>query len=112
MLGIWKTIRMKAKTKSKKAKLDQLEPMEVVQYYTNRYHKFMDKLNVLNPSIEPHASGHIPEQIEMVQKILDKGFAYEAEGSVYFDVEKYNKNYPYGILSGRNVEELLSNTRT
>ncbi len=95
----------------KKAKLDQLEPMEVVQYYTNRYHKFMDKLNVLNPSIEPHASGHIPEQIEMVQKILDKGFAYEAEGSVYFDVEKYNKNYPYGILSGRNVEELLSNTR-
>jgi len=95
----------------KKAKLDQLEPMEVVQYYTNRYHYYMDKLNVLNPSIEPHASGHIPEQIDMVQKILDNGMAYEAEGSVYFDVENYSKKYPYGILSGRNVDELLSNTR-
>lgn len=95
----------------KKARLEQLEPMEVVQYYTNRYHEFMSRLNVLSPSIEPHASGHIPEQIEMVEKILSNDLAYEAEGSVYFDVEKYSKKYQYGILSGRNVDELLSNTR-
>ncbi len=96
---------------AQKARLEKLEPMEVAQYYTNRYHKYMDMLNVLNPSIEPHASGHILEQIEMVQKILDKGMAYESEGSVYFDVEKYNKSNNYGILSGRNVEEMLANTR-
>ena len=95
----------------KKARLEQLEPMEVVQYYTNRYHEFMTKLNLLNPSIEPHASGHIIEQIEMVQKIIDAGFAYERNGSVYFDIEKYNKKYPYGILSGRKVDELLAFTR-
>lgn len=96
---------------AQKARLEKLEPMEVAQYYTNRYHKYMDMLNVLNPSIEPHASGHILEQIELVQKILDKGMAYESEGSVYFDVAKYNETSNYGILSGRNVEEMLANTR-
>ncbi len=95
----------------KKARLEQLEPMEVVQYYTNRYHEFMNRLNVLNPSIEPHASGHIPEQIEMVEQILANGFAYEAEGSVYFDVAKYNQQHPYGILSGRNLDDMIANTR-
>ena len=96
---------------AKKARLEKLEPMEVVQYYLNRYHKAMEKLNILSPSIEPHASGHIIEQIEYVQKILDAGYAYESEGSVYFDVEKYNKKYNYGKLSGRNIEELLETTR-
>ncbi len=96
---------------SKKARLEQLEPMEVVQYYTIRYHKSMDALNVLRPSIEPHASGHIIEQIEMVKKIMDKGYAYESEGSIYFDVLKFNKDYPYGKLSGRSVDEMISNTR-
>jgi cysteinyl-tRNA synthetase len=95
----------------KKARLEQIEPMEVVQYYTNRYHELMGKLNLLNPSIEPHASGHIIEQIAMVQKILDAGFAYERNGSIYFDIEKYNQKYPYGILSGRKVDELLAYTR-
>ena len=96
---------------AKKARLDQLEPMEVVQYYVNRYHKAMEALNVLPPSIEPHASGHIMEQIEFTQKIIDAGFAYESEGSVYFDVEKYNKSNNYGILSGRNIDEMLETTR-
>ncbi len=96
---------------AKKARLEQLEPMEVVQYYLLRYHKAMEKLNVLPPSIEPHASGHIIEQIEFVKKILDSGFAYESEGSVYFDVEKYNKKFHYGKLSGRNIDELLETTR-
>ena len=96
---------------SKKARLEQLEPMEVAQYYTNRYHDAMDLLNVLRPSIEPHASGHIIEQIAMTQKILDNGYAYVSNGSVYFDVEKYNKDFPYGILSGRKIEELQANTR-
>jgi cysteinyl-tRNA synthetase len=96
---------------AKQARLDELEPMEVVQYYTNRYHKAMEALNVLPPSIEPHASGHIMEQIEFVQKILDAGFAYESEGSVYFDVEKYNKQHNYGKLSGRNIEDMLETTR-
>ncbi|HJV77339.1 MAG TPA: cysteine--tRNA ligase [Paludibacter sp.] len=96
---------------AKKARLDQLEPMEVVQYYVNRYHKAMEALNVLPPSIEPHASGHIMEQIDFVQKILDAGFAYESAGSVYFDVEKYNKSYNYGKLSGRNIEDMLESTR-
>ncbi len=95
-----------------KARLEQLEPMEVVQHYLNRYHKAMERLNVLPPSIEPHASGHIVEQIGYVQALLDAGYAYESEGSVYFDVEKYNSKFPYGKLSGRNVEELLSNTRS
>lgn len=96
---------------AKKARLEDLEPMEVAQYYTVRYHQSMDKLNVLRPSIEPHASGHIIEQILMVKKILDKGFAYLSNGSVYFDIEKYNQKYHYGILSGRNIEELINNTR-
>jgi cysteinyl-tRNA synthetase len=96
---------------AKKARLEQLEPMEVVQYYLNRYHKSMDALNVLPPSIEPHASGHIIEQIELVKKIINNGFAYESEGSVYFDVEKYNKSHNYGKLSGRNVEDMLNTTR-
>ena len=78
---------------AKKARLEQKEPMEVVQYFLNRYHKSMDALGVLPPSIEPHASGHIIEQIAFTQKILDAGYAYISEGSVYFDVENYNKDY-------------------
>ena len=96
---------------AKKARLEQLEPMEIVQYYTNRYHKNMEQLNVLPPSIEPHASGHIIEQIDMVKKILNSGFAYEVDGSVYFDVVEYNKKHNYGKLSGRSIEETLENTR-
>lgn len=96
---------------SKKARLEQLEPMEVAHYYTERYHRAMDELNVLSPSIEPCASGHIIEQIAMVKEILDNGFAYESNGSVYFDVEKYNRKYSYGRLSGRNLDDILTNTR-
>ncbi|MCM1377490.1 MAG: cysteine--tRNA ligase [Clostridium sp.] len=96
---------------AKKARLEQLEPMEVVQYYLNRYHHDMEALNVLPPSIEPHASGHIIEQIEYIKKILDAGYAYESQGSVYFDVEKYNRDHHYGKLSGRNIEDLLNTTR-
>ncbi len=96
---------------AKKARLEQLEPMEVVQFYLNRYHHDMEALNVLPPSIEPHASGHIIEQIEYIKKILDAGYAYESEGSVYFDVTKYNKDHKYGILSGRNIEDMLNTTR-
>ena len=95
----------------KKARLEELEPMEVVQFYTNSYHKAMDSLNVLRPSIEPSASGHVMEQIEMTQEILDKGFAYESNGSVYFDVEKYNNSHDYGILSRRDIDEMLETTR-
>ena len=96
---------------AKKARIEQLEPMEVVQHYTNMYHENMRKLNVLPPSIEPQASGHIIEQQQMAQAIFDKGYAYESNGSVYFDVEKYNKENNYGKLSGRNIEELLTTTR-
>lgn len=96
---------------AKKARLEQLEPMEVVQHYLNRYHKAMEALNVLPPSIEPHASGHIIEQIEYVKKILESGYAYVSDGSVYFDVPKYNKDFHYGKLSGRNIDELLATTR-
>ncbi len=96
---------------AKKARLEQLEPMEVVQFYLNRYHQAMDALNVLPPSIEPHASGHIIEQIEYIKKILDSGYAYESEGSVYFDVPRFNREHGYGRLSGRNIDELLSTTR-
>ena len=96
---------------AKKARLEQLEPMEVAQYYINRYHKAMEALNVLSPSIEPHASGHIIEQIELVKEILKNGYAYVSEGSVYFDVEKYNKDYHYGKLSGRNLDDVLNTTR-
>ena len=95
----------------KKARLEQLEPMEVVQHFTLRYHDAMKALNVLPPSIEPRASGHIPEQIEYARKILESGFAYESGGSVYFDVEKYNKHHRYGILSGRNIDDIVENTR-
>jgi cysteinyl-tRNA synthetase len=97
---------------SKKAKLAQLEPMEIVQKYTVGFHEVMDAFNILPPSIEPTATGHIIEQIELVKVILEKGFAYEVDGSVYFDVEKYNRQKDYGILSGRNLEDLLNNTRT
>lgn len=96
---------------AKKARLEQLEPMEVVQYYLNRYHSAMEALNVLPPSIEPHASGHIIEQIELVKEILHNGYAYESEGSVYFDVAKYNKDHHYGKLSGRNLDDVLNTTR-
>ena len=95
----------------KKARLEQLEPMEVAQYYTNRYHKAMEMLNVLPPSIEPHATGHIIEQAEMVEEILNNGYAYESNGSIYFDVEKYNKDHHYGILSHRNLEDIINNSR-
>ncbi len=97
---------------AKKAKLEQLEPMEVAQHYSNRFHKAMDDLNVLPPSIEPQASGHIIEQEALVQKILDNGYAYERNGSIYFDVEKYNTKYHYGILSGRNLEDTIDASRT
>ena len=97
---------------AKKARLEQLEPMEVVQTYTIKYHDAMRKLNVLPPSIEPHASGHIIEQINTVKKILDAGYAYESNGSIYFDINKYNEKHHYGILSGRNLEDVKTNTRT
>ncbi len=97
---------------AKKARLEQLEPMEVVQHYLTRYHKAMEALNVLPPSIEPHASGHIIEQIEYIKKIIESGYAYISDGSVYFDVPKYNRDHPYGKLSGRNIDELYANTRT
>ncbi len=96
---------------SKKAKLEELEPMEIVQFYTNNYHEKMAQLNVENPSIEPHASGHIIEQIEMIKDILESGYAYEKNGSIYFDIEKYSKDHQYGILSGRKTDELLAYTR-
>ena len=96
---------------AKKARLEQLEPMEVVQHYTLRYHKAMEALGVLPPSIEPHASGHIIEQIKLVEEILKNGYAYESHGSVYFDVAKYNKEYHYGKLSGRNLDDVLNTTR-
>ena len=95
----------------KKARLEQLEPMEIVQQYTNSYHKAMEQMNVLPPSIEPRATGHIIEQQQMVQKIIDQGFGYESNGSVYFDLEKYNRHFPYGELSGRKLEDLLATTR-
>ncbi len=96
---------------AKKARLEKLEPMEVVQFYTDRYHENMNQLNVKKPSIEPRASGHIIEQIEMIKKVFAEGYAYEVNGSVYFDVEKYNKTHDYGKLSGRVLEDLMSNTR-
>ena len=96
---------------AKKARLEQLEPMEIAQYYTNRYHQAMDALGVLRPSIEPHATGHIIEQQQLVQQILDNGFAYESNGSIYFDIEAYNKKYKYGILSGRSLENIKDASR-
>jgi cysteinyl-tRNA synthetase len=96
---------------AKKARLEQLEPMEIAQHYTNRYHDAMRTLGVLPPSIEPQASGHIMEQIEVVKRIFDNGFAYERNGSVYFDVEAYNKKHPYGTLSGRVLDEMQAGSR-
>ena len=96
---------------SKKARLEQLEPMEVAHYYTLRYHHAMNLLNCKSPSIEPRATGHIIEQIEMIKKIIDNGYAYVKNGSVYLDVHKYNLKYPYGILSGRNLEDTVEGTR-
>ena len=94
-----------------KAILEMLEPMELVQKYTNLFHWGMRRFNCLNPSIEPTATGHIIEQISMIEKIIQKGFAYEVNGSVYFDVKKYASQYPYGKLSGRVLEDLLTTTR-
>jgi len=96
---------------AKKARLEQLEPMEIVQFYTISYHKAMASLNCLPPSIEPRATGHIIEQIKMVERILENGFAYAINGSVYLDVNKYNEKYPYGALSGRNIKDTLEGTR-
>ena len=96
---------------AKKARVEQLEPMEVAQYYTNRYHSAMEALNVLPPSIEPHATGHIIEQEELVKEILANGYAYESNGSVYFDIEKYNRDHHYGVLSGRNLDEVMNASR-
>ncbi|MEG1556653.1 MAG: cysteine--tRNA ligase, partial [Bacteroidales bacterium] len=96
---------------AKKARLEQLEPMEIAQFYIDSYHSAMDALNVKRPSIEPRASGHIIEQIEMVQKILDKGYAYVSNGSVYFDVIKFDRDFGYGKLSGRVLEDMIANTR-
>ena len=96
---------------AKKARLEELEPMEIVQRYTVDFHNVLNAFNFLPPSIEPTATGHIVEQIEIIQQIIDKGFAYEANGSVYFDVLKYNIDHNYGKLSGRNIEDMLSNTR-
>ncbi len=94
-----------------KARLEHIEPMEIVQRYTNNYHDNMRQLNVLPPSIEPHASGHIIEQQELIRRILNNGYAYTVNGSVYFDIAKYNKDQHYGILSGRKLEDLMTNTR-
>jgi cysteinyl-tRNA synthetase len=96
---------------AKKARLEQLEPMEVVQHYTDGFHRVMMQFNILPPSIEPSATGHIIEQIRIIEKLIGNGLAYEVNGSVYFDVTKYNKNHPYGILSGRNIEELMEGER-
>jgi cysteinyl-tRNA synthetase len=95
----------------KKARQEQLEPMEVVQKYVNIYHRNMDQLNTLSPSIEPRATGHIVEQIELIKILIKSGYAYESNGSVYFDILKYNEKYNYGKLSGRVLDELISNTR-
>lgn len=96
---------------SKKARLEKLEPMEIVQKYTIGFHDVMRLFNTLPPNIEPTATGHISEQIEMVKEILENGYAYEINGTVYFDVEKYSKEYNYTVLTNRNIEELLANTR-
>lgn len=96
---------------AKRAKLEQLEPMEIVQKYTIGFHEVLSLFNTLPPSIEPTATGHIIEQIEMIQKIIDAGYAYEVNGTVYFDVEKYSKQHDYGVLTNRKLEDLLEGTR-
>ena len=97
---------------SKKAKVEKLEPMEIANKYTNDFRDTLKEFNVLPPNIEPIASGHIIEQIEIIKKIIDKGFAYESNGSVYFNLEEFRKNYKYGKLSGREIDDLISNTRS
>lgn len=97
---------------AKKARLEELEPMEVVQKYTNGFHAVMRMFNIQEPSIEPTATGHIIEQIEFIKTIIGNGYAYETDGSVYFDVRKYHQDHEYGKLSGRNIDDMLSNTRT
>lgn len=96
---------------AKRARLERLEPMEIVQKYTNGFHDVMRLFNILPPSIEPTATGHLIEQIGMVERIIDSGYGYEANGSVYFDVPKFAEKHPYGELSGRRIDELLANTR-
>ncbi len=96
---------------AKKARLEQLEPMEIVKRYTEDFHSVMREFNILPPSIEPSATGHIVEQIQITQKLIDLGLAYETNGSVYFDVKKFNQSHHYGILSGRNIEELMESGR-
>ena len=97
---------------AKKARIEKIEPMEVVQHYTVDFHQILEKFNSLPPGIEPPATGHIIEQIELIKEILKAGYAYEINGSVYFDVLKYNETNHYGKLSGRKIEELIHNTRT
>ena len=97
---------------TKKAKVEKLEPMEVANKYTNDFRDTLKEFNVLPPNIEPIASGHIIEQIEIIKKIIDKGFAYESNGSVYFNLEEFRKKHKYGKLSGREIDDLISNTRT
>ena len=96
---------------AQKARLEQIEPMEVAQKYTVNFHNTLKQFNNLEPSIEPTATGHIIEQIQVIQKIIDNGFAYEVNGSVYFDIEKFDQKHDYGVLSGRNIEDMISNTR-
>ncbi|MCK5169855.1 MAG: class I tRNA ligase family protein, partial [Bacteroidales bacterium] len=96
---------------AKKAKLEQLEPMEIVQKYTLGFHDVMATFNTLSPNIEPTATGHVSEQIEMIKEIIASGYAYESNGTVYFDVEKYNTDYSYGQLTNRKMEDLLEGTR-
>lgn len=96
---------------AKKARLEQLEPMEIVKQYTEDFHEVMRQFNILPPGIEPSATGHIVEQINITQRLVDKGLAYVVNGSVYFDVKKYNQSFPYGILSGRKIEELMESGR-
>ncbi|HLW63146.1 MAG TPA: cysteine--tRNA ligase [Flavobacterium sp.] len=96
---------------AQKARLEQIEPMEVAQKYTVNFHQTLKQFNNLEPSIEPTATGHIIEQLQVIQKIIDNGYGYERNGSVYFDIEMFNKNHDYGVLSGRNIEDMIANTR-
>lgn len=96
---------------AKKARLESLEPMEIVQRYTVDFHQTLQKFNNLPPSIEPTATGHIIEQIEIIKKIIENGFAYQVNGSVYFDVLKFSESHHYGALSGRNLDEMIANSR-
>lgn len=95
----------------KRARLEQLEPMEIVQRYTVNFHDTLKQFNLLSPSIEPTATGHIIEQINVIKKVIDNGYAYESNGSVYFDVAKYNQDHEYGVLSNRKLEDMVSNSR-